>query len=88
MKFNFPKYDNDWIELSRKCKNRDSNKCTRCGKVKEKLHAHHIISKSKGGRDCLKNLRTLCRECHMLKHSHMKRRFLLENNCKKKTKTF
>lgn len=69
----FPKYSDNWKELSRKCKERDGRKCTRCGKVNVKLHAHHIVSKSKGGSDTKANLRTLCEECHALMHHHMKK---------------
>lgn len=74
--FKFPKYSDNWNELSRKCKKRDQNKCTHCHKPETKnnrLHAHHIISKSKGGRDDLANLRTLCENCHRIIHPHMKK---------------
>ena len=74
--FNFPKYSKDWFNLSSLCKKRDNYKCVRCRRAStpnNRLHAHHIISKSKGGRDELSNLRTLCRECHELRHSHMRK---------------
>lgn len=73
----FPKYPKNWKLLSERCKNRDGRRCTKCGRrgsPTNKLHAHHIVSKSKGGSDSKANLRTLCEECHTLMHSHMKRK--------------
>lgn len=72
--FKFPEYSKNWKILSERCKQRDGHKCTRCGKSGVVLHAHHVISKSKGGVDKVVNLRTLCEECHSRMHSHMKRK--------------
>lgn len=47
---------------------RDKGKCTRCGvKLKlNKCHIDHIIS-GKDGSNKIKNLRTLCKKCHILR---------------------
>ena len=85
--FKFPKYSDKWLEISRKCKIRDNFRCTHCNKAESasnRLHVHHIISKSKNGRDDLANLRTLCENCHMLRHSHMKLAKKRNNNGQKK----
>ncbi|EMA68834.1 pCQ3_20 [Halorubrum aidingense JCM 13560] len=42
---------------------RDGNKCRRCGST-EILEVHHIIPYSRGGKDEVQNLATLCQECH------------------------
>ena len=42
---------------------RDNYTCQKC-KSKDILQTHHIVWKSKGGTDTLKNLITLCEDCH------------------------
>jgi 5-methylcytosine-specific restriction endonuclease McrA len=42
---------------------RDGHECLRCGST-EKLQIHHIIPYSRGGKDEMQNLATLCYECH------------------------
>ena len=42
---------------------RDENKCRRCGST-ETLEIHHIIPYSRGGKDEVQNLATLCHDCH------------------------
>jgi 5-methylcytosine-specific restriction endonuclease McrA len=77
MRFKFPKYSNDWGITAKRCKKRDGERCTKCGRRGTKdnrLHSHHIISKSKGGPDTETNLRTLCEECHSLLHPHMRKK--------------
>lgn len=70
----------EWAELSRRCKERDSYRCRKCGyqppnkKLRWKIHADHIVSRSKGGRDRLPNLQSLCVECHRKKHPHMQKK--------------
>jgi len=44
-------------------KQRDGNKCKRCG-CTESLHVHHIVPEWAGGRDEPENLITLCISCH------------------------
>lgn len=43
---------------------RDNFKCMNCKKKNLELHAHHIVWKSRGGKDTIKNMLTLCVECH------------------------
>ena len=47
---------------------RDRHRCRHCGSP-HRLHLHHIIPWSKGGRSRMKNLITLCRSCHALVHA-------------------
>jgi Holliday junction DNA helicase RuvB len=54
--------------LRRKVLNRDNRKCRCCG-TPHSLHVHHIIPWSKGGRTRMKNLITVCRNCHALIHA-------------------
>ena len=46
---------------------RDGYSCQHCG-GKEKLNAHHILPKQKGGTSTPQNGLTLCRECHESLH--------------------
>jgi len=46
------------------CLIRDNFTCQKCGKRKIKLQAHHIVWASKGGKDSIYNLITLCEKCH------------------------
>jgi len=55
------------VTWSKAVKNRDSNKCAKCGSV-EKLHAHHKRPVARGGKNTLENGITLCRECHTAAH--------------------
>ncbi|MGG1664519.1 RNA-guided endonuclease IscB [Brevibacillus sp. NRS-1366] len=43
---------------------RDKYECQECGKVNVAFEVHHIIPKRLNGSDSIKNLITLCRECH------------------------
>lgn len=50
---------------------RDKYRCTKCGTYgtnKNKLTMHHVIYRSKGGKDTLDNLITLCESCHRELH--------------------
>jgi 5-methylcytosine-specific restriction endonuclease McrA len=42
---------------------RDDRRCTNCGAT-EDLQAHHVIAAADGGRTTMKNLITLCVDCH------------------------
>jgi 5-methylcytosine-specific restriction endonuclease McrA len=57
-----------WQELRRLAWERDNRKCTHCGKpvTLETCHTDHIKS-GKLATNELKNLRTLCRRCHVLR---------------------
>ena len=46
------------------CLMRDGFTCQKCGKKKTLLEAHHIVWTSKGGKDSIYNLVTLCENCH------------------------
>lgn len=46
---------------------RDQWKCRRCHN-RDGIHAHHVTYRSKGGKDTLNNLITLCWKCHRLHH--------------------
>ena len=69
------RYSPNWPSLSRRTRTRDNWTCQKCG-VKggsygtARLEAHHIIPKSKGGKDRPENLITLCHTCHQNTHGH------------------
>jgi 5-methylcytosine-specific restriction endonuclease McrA len=47
---------------------RDGGRCVLCGNSKKegvKLHVDHIVPRSKGGKDTLDNLQTLCQPCNL-----------------------
>jgi len=50
---------------------RDGHRCRRCRKygTKRNLELHHILPRSRGGRDTEDNLVTLCWRCHAWAHS-------------------
>ena len=52
------------------CLMRDNFKCQnpKCKHSTKSLHAHHIIWRSKGGKDTIANLITLCKKCHVSLH--------------------
>lgn len=51
---------------------RDHFRCQECNYYKH-LEVHHIIPKSKGGKDNPENLITLCQRCHAKKHGFASR---------------
>ena len=57
-----------WQELRRIVWERDTRKCVHCGIDVEfkKFHCDHIKS-GKNASNEIKNLRTLCRKCHVLR---------------------
>ncbi|MFS1517391.1 HNH endonuclease [Bacillus sp. SCS-151] len=57
-----------WKELRKKVWLRDKKRCTRCS-IELKLISCHIDHKQSGllGTNEMKNLRTLCRKCHVLR---------------------
>ena len=50
------------------CLMRDNYTCQQCGKQNGRLEAHHLIERSRGGKDTLANLITLCEDCHHQLH--------------------
>jgi hypothetical protein len=55
------------MSVKEKAKKRDGGCCIKCGKEpsdSSNLHAHHIVPSSKGGKDRVENLATLCARCH------------------------
>ena len=46
------------------CLMRDNFTCQKCGKKNIELQAHHIVWTTKGGKDSIYNLITLCEDCH------------------------
>ena len=69
------KYDcssDDWLKLAEQIRERDSYKCTRCGKTNEQsltnygrsLDVHHIIPFILSRDNSPNNLRALCLSCH------------------------
>ena len=47
---------------------RDGYACRVCNKRRVRLEAHHIVSGSRGGKDTIRNLTTLCERCHRKVH--------------------
>ena len=50
--------------------NRDNHTCQICGAKNTQLQVHHIISKKDGGSNRMKNLVTLCKDCHDKIHNN------------------
>lgn len=57
-----------WNQLRLIVWNRDNHQCIRCGVIIaiDECHIDHIQS-GKTGSNSIKNLRTLCRRCHVLR---------------------
>lgn len=54
-------------QLVAEIRNRDGNKCAKCGST-ESLQVHHKVHRSEGGTDSPDNLVTLCAACHIAAH--------------------
>jgi 5-methylcytosine-specific restriction endonuclease McrA len=53
---------------------RDGHRCTSCGRTPSdgaKLHADHLLPRSKGGRTTLDNLATKCSRCNLGKGAEL-----------------
>ncbi len=61
-------YNTKKMLLRKKVLNKYNNACAIC-KSKDKLVLHHVIPRTKGGKDVEWNLIVLCKDCH-LKHRH------------------
>lgn len=64
-------YGPNWSYISQDIRARDGFKCRHCG-ANQNLHVHHIVPRSKGGKNHPDNLITLCFDCHSKVHPHMK----------------
>ena len=67
-------YNASWQQLADKRKRMDNFTCKKCGyhagiENRNKLHVHHIVPLSKGGRNTLSNLITVCQSCHEKIHN-------------------
>ena len=65
-------YPQNWNEIRREVYKKDNWTCQKCGAKNTKLYAHHLIPLFEGGSNELKNLVTLCEECHKDMHFHMR----------------
>jgi hypothetical protein len=54
----------EWNTLASVIKERDNHTCQSCGSQNTELAAHHIVPLGCGGTNTLRNLITLCSECH------------------------
>lgn len=69
-------YGDDWEKQRKLALARDGKKCRSCGHKPRgpddpnKLHVHHLVSRSKGGTNALRNLIVLCARCHQRQHKH------------------
>jgi len=54
-------------ELSTRVFIRDGWRCRHC-KNRDGLHPHHVVYKSRGGKDEMNNIITLCWKCHRMHH--------------------
>lgn len=60
-----------WFDLLKQVAKRDGNRCSQCGYVGKGIERHHILPLSRGGRNVLSNIISLCKDCHAKRHSHM-----------------
>jgi len=63
----------DTVSVRVKVYSRDGGKCLRCGHSEPhvNLTLHHVVHRSQGGDNSVKNLQTLCRGCHNFVHDKM-----------------
>lgn len=73
---NDPRSSRPWRRLREQVLKRDKYTCQgvtpsgrRCGKVDTQMEVDHILPRSRGGKDELSNLQTLCPMCHLMKTS-------------------
>lgn len=68
--------DGSWWDLVKLVVKRDGYKCSCCPYEGKDVERHHITPLSRGGRNILSNIITLCKTCHAKRHSHMFTRLL------------
>ena len=72
-------YGEDWAQQKELCKRRAGYRCEQCGwtprrkRERALLHAHHRLSRRRGGSNALNNLVCLCVKCHAIHHPHMRK---------------
>lgn len=72
------RYPPDWDARRKATYRRDDYTCQNCGRRSGphapgdgvRLHAHHVVPRSRGGQNRLSNLTTLCESCHNQAHEH------------------
>jgi hypothetical protein len=60
------RYGAHWNEIRQRVYERDGMRCRACGKGNIKLNAHHVLLLRVSQTNDMRNLITLCDECHML----------------------
>lgn len=87
-------YGDDWPVISAAVKKRDNYTCQahkiglpKCnarypGAFSHLLEAHHIIPFRKCKSNDMRNLVTLCRDCHSKTHDHMRNRYTITDKQK------
>lgn len=63
------KRSSEHLKAQNAVKQRDNYECEICGTVTKNAEGHHVILYSDGGPADLKNMMTLCFECHRAYHS-------------------
>jgi 5-methylcytosine-specific restriction protein A len=58
-----------WRRLRAEAIARAGGICERCG-IRPAVDAHHLVRRSRGGRDRIDNLVALCEDCHAEEHRH------------------
>jgi len=73
-------YGAEWRKRRIEVWKRDGGKCVRCGEAANlrTCHIDHIIPLNKSGTNAMKNLRTLCRRCHVLRKDTAHRGMIAE----------
>ena len=57
----------NWTSIREHVLRRDNFTCTFCGVKNVNFEVDHILALSNGGNNNYRNLRTLCRDCHVFK---------------------
>jgi hypothetical protein len=61
--------ESEWEMQRQLALDADDMSCADCGYSDGRLHVHHKIPRSEGGTDDLRNLHTVCPDCHASRHS-------------------
>lgn len=60
--------DYEWRKARKAALERDHGRCRSCWRPGNEVH--HVLSRARGGKHDLDNLRTLCSSCHRYVHEH------------------